>query len=90
MAIIDWKSIKELVWKVISNKGDKTLTVAVDRVKMHPLYKKRYTVTKKYYAHDEDNTANEGDVVKIRETKPMSKTKRWLLVEIVDKAQIAA
>lgn len=90
MAIIDWKSIKELVWKVISNKGNKTLTVAVDRVKMHPLYKKRYTVTKKYYAHDEDNTANEGDVVTIRETKPMSKTKRWLLVEVLDKAQIAA
>ena len=90
MAIIDGKSIKELVWKVISSKGDKTLTVAVDRVKMHPLYKKRYTVTKKYYAHDEDNIANEWDIIKIRETRPMSKTKRWLFVEVIEKAQIAA
>jgi small subunit ribosomal protein S17 len=57
---------------------------------MHPLYKKRYTVTKKYYAHDEDNTALEGDIVTIRETRPISKTKRWLFIEVVHKAQVAA
>ena len=86
MAIIGDKNIKELIGKVVSNKTNKTLTVAVDRVKMHPLYKKRYTVTKKYYVHDEENTANEGDIVKIRATKPISKTKRRVLVGIVEKA----
>lgn len=90
MVIINWKSIKELTGKVVSSKGQKTITVAVDRVKMHPLYKKRYTVTKKYYAHDEDNTALEGDIVTIRETRPISKTKRWLFIEVVHKAQVAA
>lgn len=86
MVIIDGKSIRQLVWKVLSDKWDKTITVAVDRVKMHPLYKKRYTVTKKYYAHDEDNKANIGDIVKIQETRPLSKLKRWKLVEIVEAA----
>lgn len=88
MAIIGDKNIRELVGKVVSAKTDKTLTVTVDRVKMHPLYKKRFTVTKKYYAHDESNTAKEGDIVKIRETKPMSKLKRWLFVEVVEAATV--
>jgi small subunit ribosomal protein S17 len=90
MAIIDGKSIRELTGKVISAKGTKTLTVAVDRVKMHALYKKRYTTTKKYYVHDEKEQAKEGDVVRIRETRPMSKTKRWLFIEVIQAAQIAA
>ena len=89
MAIIGDKNIKELIGKVISNKTDKTLTVAVDRVKMHPLYKKRYTVTKKYYVHDENNTAQEGDIVKIRASKPISKQKRWILVDIIEKAVVS-
>ena len=84
MVVIGDKNIKELTGKVLSSKGDKTITVAVDRVKMHPLYKKRYTVTKKYYAHDEANTSKEGDVVRIRETRPMSKLKRWLFIEVIE------
>ena len=86
MVVIGDKNIKELVGKVVSNKMQNTITVAVNRVKMHPLYKKRYTVTKKYYAHDQEQQANIGDVVKIRETKPMSKRKRWNLIEVVEKA----
>jgi small subunit ribosomal protein S17 len=88
MAIIDGKSIKQLTGKVVSDKGDKTITVAVDRVKIHPLYKKRFTVTKKYYAHDADNTAHIGDMVKIQEAQPMSKMKRWKLIEVIEKAAI--
>lgn len=88
MTIIDGKSIKELVGKVLSDKWDKTITVAVERVKIHPLYKKRFTVTKKYYAHDEDNAAREGDIVKIQEARPMSKLKRWKLLEIIEKSAI--
>ena len=64
----------------------KSLVIAVERVKTHPLYRKRYTITKKYYAHDENSEAHEGDVVKIREARPMSKLKRRRLVEIVRKA----
>ena len=88
MVVIGDKNIKELVGKVVSSKMQNTIVVAVERVKMHPLYKKRYTVTKKYYVHDAKQTAQEGDLVKIRETKPMSKLKRWLLVEVVE--QVAA
>ena len=88
MVVIGDKNIKELVGKVVSSKMQNTIVVAVERVKMHPLYKKRYTVTKKYYVHDAEQTAQEGDLVKIRETKPMSKLKRWLLVEVVE--QVAA
>lgn len=88
--MIGEKNIKELVGMVVSNKGDKTITVSVERVKTHPLYKKRYTVSKKYYAHDAENTASVGDQVRIRESRPLSKMKRWTLVEIVKKtAEIA-
>lgn len=58
MVMIGEKNIKELTGIVVSNKGDKTITVSVERVKTHPLYKKRYTVSKKYYAHDAENSAN--------------------------------
>lgn len=85
MVMIGEKNIKEMTGLVVSNKGDKTITVSVDRVKTHPLYKKRYTVSKKYYAHDAENTANVGDKVKIRESRPMSKMKRWVLVDIIEK-----
>jgi small subunit ribosomal protein S17 len=85
MVMIGEKNIKEMTGMVVSNKGDKTITVSVDRVKTHPLYKKRYTVSKKYYAHDAENTANVGDKVRIRESRPMSKMKRWVLVDIIEK-----
>lgn len=83
--MIGEKNIKEVTGLVVSNKGDKTITVSVDRVKTHPLYKKRYTVSKKYYAHDAENTAQIGDKVRLRESRPLSKMKRWVLVEIVKK-----
>jgi small subunit ribosomal protein S17 len=66
---------------------DKTAIVAVERRVSHPLYSKQVARTKKYYAHDEENAAREGDVVKIVETRPLSKLKRWRLVEIVKKAK---
>lgn len=68
---------------VTSNKGDKTITVKVDRRITHPIYKKQYTRSKKYHAHDEQNTAQVGDFVEIAETRPISKTKRWNLNKIL-------
>ena len=78
---------KTRVGTVVSAKQDKTLVVQVDRRTAHPLYKKVVTRSKKYYAHDEKNEAGKGDVVRIQETKPLSKLKRWRLVEIVRKAE---
>jgi small subunit ribosomal protein S17 len=66
---------------------DKTITVSVETVKQHPLYKKTIKTSKKYKAHDENNEAKTGDIVKIMETRPLSKDKRWRLVEIVRKAK---
>jgi len=83
MVVIGNKSIKELLWEVISDKTEKTRTVLVKTVKMHPLYKKRFIVRKKYYAHDEQNVSKLWDMVKIRECTPVSKLKKWNLVEIV-------
>ena len=74
--------------KVVSDKMDKTITVAVETKKTHPIYGKRVKYTKKYKAHDENNTAREGDVVTIMETRPLSATKRFRLLEIVEKAEI--
>ncbi len=71
---------------VSSNKADKTITVTVTSRETHPLYKKQYSVTRKYVAHDEKNEAGEGDKVKIEETRPFSKTKTWKLVEILEKS----
>ena len=65
---------------VSSSKMDKTIVVTVDAYKSHPKYKKRFKVTKKFYAHDEDNKFKEGDVVTIKETRPLSKMKRWEIV----------
>ena len=72
---------------VVSSKMDKTITVAVERRIAHPLYGKFVRRTSKLYAHDEQNTAGIGDVVKVMETRPLSKLKRWRLVEIVEKAK---
>ncbi len=66
---------------VTSTKMDKTIVVSVHTYKSHSKYKKRYRVTKKFYAHDENNTCKENDVVVIKESQPLSKTKRWALVE---------
>jgi ribosomal protein uS17 len=72
---------------VVSDKGDKTIIVKVDVVKSHPKYKKVIRRTAKFHAHDEANTAGIGDTVRIIETRPLSKTKRWRLAEIVEKAR---
>ena len=77
---------KERVGVVTSNAMDKTITVSVEGVKYHALYKKAMKSTKKYKAHDEQNTCNVGDLVRIRESRPLSKTKRWRLVEIIQRA----
>jgi len=78
---------KERIGKVVSNKMQKTITVAVDRKVKHPIYGKFVNKTTKFKAHDEQNTAGIGDTVRIAETRPMSKDKRWRLVEIVEKAK---
>lgn len=70
---------------VISNKMDKTIVVAVETMKKHRLYKRTYRQTKHFYAHDEDNACQMGDVVRIEETRPLSKLKRWRLIEIMRK-----
>ncbi|SHF01812.1 30S ribosomal protein S17 [Alkalibacter saccharofermentans] len=77
---------KTRVGKVVSDKMDKTIVVAVETFVRHPLYNKRVKKTTKFKAHDEQNQCNMGDVVKIMETRPLSKDKRWRLVEIVEKA----
>ncbi len=81
------KQRKERVGIVISNKMDKTVTVAVERKTQHPLYKRVIKKTKKYKAHDEENNCNEGDKVRIMETRPLSKTKRWRVIDIIEKAE---
>ena len=72
---------------VISNKMDKTITVAAKFKEKHPIYGKFVSKTKKYHAHDENNEAHVGDTVLIMETRPLSKTKRWRLVSIIEKAK---
>lgn len=73
--------------RVVSDKMDKTITVAVETRKKHALYGKRVKYTKKFKAHDEANTAREGDIVEIMETRPLSKTKRFRLVTVAEKAR---
>jgi len=73
--------------KVVANKMQKSIVVATERKVAHPLYKKYFKRTTKYYVHDEKNEAAVGDTVKIMETRPLSKLKRWRLVEIVAKAK---
>ena len=72
---------------VVSDKMDKTITVMVETKKTHPLYGKRVKYSKKFKAHDENNECNIGARVKVMETRPLSKDKRWRLVEIVEKAK---
>jgi len=79
---------KVRVGVVVSNKMDKTVIVKVSRLAEHPLYGKRIRKAKKYVAHDAENTCRIGDEVRIRETRPLSKTKRWELVEVVRRAPV--
>lgn len=74
---------KEKVGRVVSSKMNKTVVVAVDYLRPHPIYRKTVRKTNKFYAHDENNSVNLGDVVRIQETRPLSKTKRWRVVEVV-------
>ena len=78
---------KERIGVVISNKMDKSIVVAVRVKEKHPVYGKFVNKTTKFVAHDEKNTCDEGDTVRIMETRPLSKTKRWRLVEIVEKVK---
>jgi small subunit ribosomal protein S17 len=78
---------KVLQGVVVSNKTDKTITVKTERQVSHPLYKKYYKVSKKVTAHDENNECGEGDIVRVQEIRPLSKTKRWNLINIVEKAK---
>jgi 30S ribosomal protein S17 len=79
---------KVYVGKVVSNKMDKTITVLVETYKKHPLYGKRVKYSKKFKAHDENNVAKLNDIVKIMETRPLSATKNFRLVEVVEEAVI--
>ncbi len=81
------KSRKTRIGLVYSNKMDKTITVTVERKVKHPIYGKFLKKTNKFHAHDEEGTAGIGDTVRIMETRPLSKTKRWRLVEIIEKAK---
>jgi len=72
--------------RVCSDKADKTIVVLVERRVRHPLYEKEIRITKKIHAHDEENKAKVGDVVRVMETRPLSKIKRWRLVEILSEA----
>lgn len=79
---------KTYTGKVVSDKMDKTITVLIETKKKHPLYSKRVKYSKKLKAHDEQNTAKMGDLVTIMETRPLSATKRFRLVEIVKQAEV--
>ncbi|MCC6724518.1 MAG: 30S ribosomal protein S17 [Saprospiraceae bacterium] len=78
---------KSRVGVVVSNKMTKSISVKVERRLRHPLYGKSVKMSKKFMAHDENNDANIGDVVRITETRPLSKNKRWRLVEIIERAK---
>lgn len=78
---------KQRIGRVVSDRMNKSITVAVDRQIKHPIYGKFITKTKKYMTHDEENQARPGDLVRIMETRPYSKTKRWRLLEVIEKAK---
>jgi small subunit ribosomal protein S17 len=86
MSYLEKRKVREGL--VVSDKMDKTVVVAVETEKVHPLYKKASRVTKKYKAHDENNTCKIGDKVKIIETRPLSKEKSWRVTEIISKREV--
>jgi small subunit ribosomal protein S17 len=84
----DKKSLtRTLVGRVVSNKMDKTVTVLIERRVKHPLYGKYIVKSNKYHAHDETNALNEGDIVEIAESRPLSRTKTWAVTRVVEAAQ---
>ena len=87
METVERKMRKTRTGIVTSNKMDKTITVNVERKVIHPMYGKFLKKSKKYTANDETNECNEGDLVRIMETRPLSKNKRWRLVEIIERAK---
>lgn len=78
---------KTRIGRVVSNKMDKSITIAVDRQIKHPIYGKFITKTTKYMAHDDTNDANIGDIVRIMETRPLSRRKNWRLTQILERAK---
>ncbi|ARR50326.1 TPA: 30S ribosomal protein S17 [Photobacterium damselae] len=82
------EQIRTQLGRVVSDKGDKTIVVAIERMVKHPIYGKFIKRTTKLHAHDENNECGLGDTVEIRECRPMSKTKSWTLVRLVEKARI--
>lgn len=78
---------RTLTGRVTSNKMDKTITVAIERLVKHPVYGKYIRRTTKLHAHDESNECHEGDLVTVKQCRPLSKTKSWMLVSVVDRAQ---
>jgi small subunit ribosomal protein S17 len=87
MATTERNLRKERIGKVVSNSMDKSITVAVERRVKHPIYGKFVARTTKFMAHDENNETHPGDLVRISETRPLSKRKRWRLVEIIERAK---
>lgn len=81
------KQQRTLTGRVISDKMDKTVVVAVETLKRHRLYNKTLRTVKNYKAHNEDNASHDGDLVRIEETRPISKEKRWTVVEILERAR---
>ena len=79
---------RSLVGRVVSNKMDKTVTVLIERRVKHPLYGKFMVRSKKYHAHDETNQYNEGDMVEIAETRPLSRTKAWTVTRLIEAARV--
>lgn len=79
--------VQTLIGRVVSDKMDKTVTVLVERRVKHPLYGKVVTRSKKYHAHDESNEFKEGDLVEIRSSRPLSKTKNWVVSRLVEKSR---
>jgi small subunit ribosomal protein S17 len=80
------KVLRTVTGRVVSNKMDKSVTVLVERKVKHPLYGKYIRRTSKFHAHDEENVCSEGDLISITECRPISKTKSWRLVEVIEKA----
>ena len=87
MEAVERKLRKQKSGVVVSTKMDKTIAVKVERRLMHPLYGKFVKRSKKFFAHDEENTCKPGDLVRIMETRPLSKMKRWRLVEVLERAK---
>ena len=86
MSEIENKTLRTVEGRVVSNKMDKTVTVLVERQVKHPLYGKYIKRSSKLHAHDADNTCKEGDVVRVTEIAPMSKTKNWRVVEVITRS----